>query len=529
MHRNIFFIIILIFSRFTLAQPELDIKPNRIEFEDLFSRFDKAYLINKGDQVLTIDSLNYKDNIYLIEFENNLQLPFTIIPDDSVTMNVTLSGFYNVTLSDTSDTIYVFNDGINSPEPLRVKIDFFEDEFGDFTGTVVDSITPLENANLYFFYSGLYLLDTAFTDLNGNYSINLPEGEYTIAAEKQGYYVQFYDSTYDPYFAKIEELDSGEVKTINFNLLEIADTNLSVSGSVFDSINGNPMPFGLVIIRRGTHVPSLKPMQSLLDDTLNAFGGLIQPDGSFKVFVQVDNYYFLQAYTNYFLPGYYNDEGIASVYWQNADSLLIDSAILNKDVFLLRDSSYGAGSIAGSINIQTERVQSDFEGITLLARSTENGALYSYNFGKEDGAFKVSNIPYGTYELIGQKIGLEDAISEIVTIDPINNQINNIIITFSTTDVLNESILPGDFRLYPNYPNPFNPSTTISFFLPQADNVELRIMNILGETIAVLINDNLTAGNYEVQFDASNLSSGIYFYTLRAGNFVQTNKMVLLK
>ncbi|NNG27405.1 MAG: carboxypeptidase regulatory-like domain-containing protein, partial [Ignavibacteriaceae bacterium] len=231
-------ILLFVFTCLAFAQPELEIKPNKIEFEDLFNRFDFAYLINRGDQILTIDSLNFKDDIYLIDFANNLELPVTINPDDSVRMNVTLSGFYHVTLSDTSDTIYVYNGGINSPEPLRVKIDFFEDEYGDFTGTVTDSITLLENANVYFFYNGIYLLDTATTDANGNYSATLPEGDYTIATEMSGYYVQFHDSTYDPYFAKIESLDFGEVKTINFNLLEITDSNLSVSGTVFDSLGG---------------------------------------------------------------------------------------------------------------------------------------------------------------------------------------------------------------------------------------------------------------------------------------------------
>ena len=65
-------IYLLVLTGLAIAQPELDIKPNRIEFEDLFSRFDKAYLINKGDQILTIDSLSFKDDIYLIDFANNL-------------------------------------------------------------------------------------------------------------------------------------------------------------------------------------------------------------------------------------------------------------------------------------------------------------------------------------------------------------------------------------------------------------------------------------------------------------------------
>jgi hypothetical protein len=529
MFSKIITLIIVVNIGFLFAQPELDIKPNRIEFKDLFNRFDRTYLINKGNQILTIDSLNFKDDIYLIAFENNLELPITINPDDSVAMDITLSGFYHVTVSDTSDTIYVFNDGIISPEPLRVKIDFFEDKFGDFTGTVVDSIIPLENSNLYFFYDGIYLIDTATTDLSGNYSISLPEGNYTIAAEKQGYYVQFHDSTYDPYFAKIEQLDSGEVKTLNFNMMAITDTTLSVSGTVSDSTGSIQMEKGIIIVRKGTHVPRGKVAPSVLEDTLYTFAGLIRPDGSFKVFVQVNAYYFLQAQSNNFLPGYYNDKGAASVFWQNADSLRIDTNVLNKNISLLRDSSHGGASISGSIQVQSEGVQSDYDGITLFARSVENGALYSYNFGKEDGVYKVTNIPYGTYEIIGQRIGWEDARSQVITIDSLNIEFDNITITFTPTDVYDEFTVPNDIILHQNYPNPFNPRTTISFYLPQESFVELKVLNILGQTVAVLLNQDLSAGKYDIKFNAVDMASGIYFYTLHVGKFVKTSKMLLLK
>ena len=158
MNLRIIAITIFLFPRVVFSQPELDIKPNRIEFEDLFNRYDKAYLINKGNQLLTIDSLDYNESYYIIDFEDNRQLPFTIVPDDSIEMNVTLSGFYHITVSDTLDTIYVYNNGINNPEPLRVKINFFEDEYGEFNGTVSDSLTPLVNTNVYFFYNGIYVI-----------------------------------------------------------------------------------------------------------------------------------------------------------------------------------------------------------------------------------------------------------------------------------------------------------------------------------------------------------------------------------
>ncbi len=91
------------------------------------------------------------------------------------------------------------------------------------------------------------------------------------------------------------------------------------------------------------------------------------------------------------------------------------------------------------------------------------------------------------------------------------------------------------FTLEQNYPNPFNPTTTIKYTIPQLNGVEtrystsLRIYNTLGEEIATLVNQEQAPGEYSVQFDATGLASGVYFYTLRAGNFVATKKMVLLK
>jgi hypothetical protein len=92
-----------------------------------------------------------------------------------------------------------------------------------------------------------------------------------------------------------------------------------------------------------------------------------------------------------------------------------------------------------------------------------------------------------------------------------------------------ETINPVEFNLSQNYPNPFNPSTTIYYALPEASNVTLKIFNTLGEEVSVLVNSVMEAGTHEVNFEASQLNSGIYFYQLRTGNFVETKKMMLLK
>ena len=88
---------------------------------------------------------------------------------------------------------------------------------------------------------------------------------------------------------------------------------------------------------------------------------------------------------------------------------------------------------------------------------------------------------------------------------------------------------PADFMLYQNYPNPFNPSTTISFSIPRSTYTTLKIFNTIGQEIATLVSDNLNPGTYSKQWNATNVASGVYFYKLQVGDFVQTKKLLLLR
>jgi len=89
--------------------------------------------------------------------------------------------------------------------------------------------------------------------------------------------------------------------------------------------------------------------------------------------------------------------------------------------------------------------------------------------------------------------------------------------------------LPTEYVLSQNYPNPFNPSTTIQYQIPQSGNVTLKVYDVLGNEVALLVDEMKQQGNYEVSFDASSLSSGVYIYRLIVDNFVETKKMVLMK
>lgn len=102
--------------------------------------------------------------------------------------------------------------------------------------------------------------------------------------------------------------------------------------------------------------------------------------------------------------------------------------------------------------------------------------------------------------------------------------------TFEYSDVVEANLgAPESYELDQNYPNPFNPTTSIRFNLPMDSNVKLTVFNVLGQEVAELINENITAGYHSVNFDGSSLNSGIYFYQLETNDFTQIRKMMLVK
>ena len=113
---------------------------------------------------------------------------------------------------------------------------------------------------------------------------------------------------------------------------------------------------------------------------------------------------------------------------------------------------------------------------------------------------------------------------------------NSILARYLTIRVVNpvgivqeQKLMPKMYELSQNYPNPFNPSTTIRYGLPERSHVSLAVYNTLGQQVTVLQNGEQEAGYHEVKFDASNLPSGVYFYRLQAGSYVETRKLCLVR
>jgi plastocyanin len=104
-----------------------------------------------------------------------------------------------------------------------------------------------------------------------------------------------------------------------------------------------------------------------------------------------------------------------------------------------------------------------------------------------------------------------------------------VVIVQNPVSVNDEKLMADKFELMQNFPNPFNPSTNIKFRISDHGFVTLKVFNILGDEVASLVNEEKSAGAYNINFDATGLSSGLYLYKLQSGSFVETKKMILIK
>jgi photosystem II stability/assembly factor-like uncharacterized protein len=196
----------------------------------------------------------------------------------------------------------------------------------------------------------------------------------------------------------------------------------------------------------------------------------------------------------------------------------------------------------------------DFEYGASIVSTTNSGTNWIYN---ELGVFGISNaIGYRTQNEIWVSMNLIDSfllstdggynwdllptpgstiLSDMTFTDYRNGWAvgkNGVILKYNSSliNILNTgNFTPGNFTLYQNYPNPFNPVTNLGFGISKSGFVTLKVYDVLGNEVAVLVNENKAPGYYNIQFDGSNLSSGVYYYRLESSGFVQTKRMMLLK
>ncbi len=165
-----------------------------------------------------------------------------------------------------------------------------------------------------------------------------------------------------------------------------------------------------------------------------------------------------------------------------------------------------------------------FEIERLIPNDTNNPSSFDTNHWEKIGFVKGS----GNSSSIKQYSFIDNNPSGGSSLQYRLKQIDNSGL-YKYSDAVEIKVQPDKFNLFQNFPNPFNPTTVIKYQLPKSSAVKLVVYNVTGQNVITLVNKFQNAGLYEVNFNGSNLASGIYFYTIRADNFVQTKKLMLIK
>lgn len=183
-------------------------------------------------------------------------------------------------------------------------------------------------------------------------------------------------------------------------------------------------------------------------------------------------------------------------------------------------TSSGSGNFGGFTGNPPGVASSGFPYGTFWYVRSDNKIYFSFG-GTSWGANYTA--PSGSYNNLS--LGIQTGIAFAVRN---NGGITRIITQWGGVKNISSDI-PSDFKLHQNYPNPFNPKSNIRFEIPKSGNLQLMVLDALGRVVAILVNEFLRSGTYEVVWDASNYASGLYFYKLITDEFIETRKMVLIK
>lgn len=234
----------------------------------------------------------------------------------------------------------------------------------------------------------------------------------------------------------------------------------------------------------------------------------------------------------FFVPTYYP----SSIYWEYATHITVNSNMtdINIGVYRIVNGSQSSGKIGGGVYQSGLDNSGGLEHAVLYAKIGEE--FKGYSISNSLGLYMIDSLPQGDYEIICDMMGYGHQ-SKQITLNSTNIDTLNFYFSHWLIGIKNQNNkIPDKYSLGQNYPNPFNPVTKIKFSIPaEAGNlktgVRLIVYDILGREVTTLVNEQLSPGTYEIEWNASNFSSGIYFYRLTTSDnkFTDTKKLVLIK
>ena len=370
----------------------------------------------------------------------------------------------------------------------------------------------------------------------GSYSLLIPAGSYIAFAEAPGYGTEFYPGQSDLLSATTLVLQQDSAG-INFVLTKLPSIALgTIEGAVIDSALDTGVPSRIIATRdRWTTVDNYGEPRSYFADTDSL--------GNFTIGNLLPGSYFVFAVPlGSYAPAFYSTDTITTR-WQKATKIVIAGNTVNGiDIYVheIPTSVTGFAGISGIVTLESGTA-STMAGAIVYAY--KGNVVAGFDITDVKGNYSIDGLAPGAYSLFVDRLGYNAGPNPVptdmpagagtVSYDASGNPVNaNVSLSISSvvTAVENAPALqPTQFSLGQNYPNPFNPSTMIRYTLPVSGKVAVRVYNILGQAVATLVDGNQNAGTYEVSFNASALSSGVYFYRIESGSFEAVKKMMLLK
>ena len=361
----------------------------------------------------------------------------------------------------------------------------------------------------------------AVTDSGGHYSVHVRGGDTVVVFAhpfNHDYISQFYNDKSN--FMDADRIPiSSDTSGINFVMNHKPVYNNGISGVVKNdsSLGVNAIIFAI----RLNDKHDFHKRYSTITDSLGNYSFSHMYPG---------NYILLAIPERNYEPTFFRYDGMQTLRWKDADSVVVNASgtVAGINFTVVADTDSGADLVSGTVR---DNSGNPVNGAFVFALDA-NQQVSAYGITDQNGNYTIAGLTPGSYSISTDKYGYTSTQTSTVSLDYNSNFTSSASFTMTPTDVTSINSNSGtiqNYKLYQNYPNPFNPTTVIKYSVPMASRVTLKVYNILGSEVATLVNGEKAVGNYSVTFNGSNLASGIYFYQIKAGSFVQTKKLVLMK
>ena len=358
-----------------------------------------------------------------------------------------------------------------------------------------------------------------FTNPSGKFFAQVVAGRsYVAMAAMDGFNPELYENTTDPTQATILRIDA-DTSGINFSLTSRSGGTSSMQGMIRDE-EGSEVPSRIILFPRPKGGED-RPAVFVHTDSTGTFEFNDLPPGTYTI---------LTIPFGEYASGYYKEGSTGVVSWMDADTVVVNGSPAVLTITLPRLRSEGLTTISGhvlSVN------HAGIPGVRIVARMPD-GTIAGYGLSDRTGAYEMEAVVSGTLTLFVDRFQF-NLVQSPLTVPQNTYALTNVDFVLSSsypTGVDDTGTLPRSTLLRQNFPNPFNPSTTIRYDVEEEAPVELRVYDVLGREVAVLAVGVHQPGRYVAVLDGSQLSSGVYFCVMKVNGsrtVTQATRMMHLK